>query len=74
MIDHEGAQLFLDIAAANIHDSHLLEPIILLLKMSQKARILAGDTIQIRSVCARLSPPSPCKNDTNQIIGHIEDG
>ena len=39
MVDHEGAPLFVDIAAANVHDSQLLKPILSSLKTSHKARI-----------------------------------
>ena len=57
IVGNEGAPLFFDIAAANIHDSQLLEPIISLLKILQKMRILAGDTAfdskHLRSICAK---------------------
>ena len=71
IVGNEGAPLFFDIAAANIHDSQLLEPIISLLKISQKTRILASDVSfdskQLKSICAKknialLMSSNPCRN------------
>jgi len=44
MVDNKRAPLFIDISAANTHDSRLLPPLLQSLKTSKKARILAADT------------------------------
>lgn len=74
IVDHKGAPLFVDIAAANIHDSQLLDPILSSFRTSQKARILAGDAAfdsrRLRRICAQknialLTPSNPRRNSSN---------
>lgn len=44
LVDKKGAPLFVDIAAANVHDSNLLKPIIATLRKSKHKRTLAADS------------------------------
>lgn len=71
MVDYKGAPLFLDISAANIHDSRLFPHLLSRLRTSHKARIIAADAAfdskRLQAHCARknialLSATNPRRN------------
>jgi len=44
LVDRKGVPLFVHVAAANVHDSKLLDPIVQQLNKSKKIRIIAADS------------------------------
>ena len=44
LVDRKGAPLFVNVAAANIHDSQLLDPVIEKMRKSKRIRIIATDS------------------------------
>jgi len=71
MADYKGVPIFIDVAAANIHDSQLLPHVVSRLRTSHRARILAAaaafDSTKLKPLCARknialLSATNPRRN------------
>ena len=59
LVDRKGAPLFVGIAPANQHDSKLLEPVLKVMRLSKKIRIIAADSAfdvkKLRSICKKLN-------------------
>ena len=56
LVDRKGAPMYINIAPANTHDSHLLNPILSIMRRSKQVRIKTG-YFGILSLTSRFSKP-----------------